>query len=195
MGGKKFTMLHYLRVCLQREIWEETEAPTARQPPSIPSRKRKLICVQTEMTEAAVTLIAFSLSDPAHPTAIIHQRNMQIKRLQCKVKKLEAKRVTEDPRTDRLWRSNAQLRIKLAYLKEKTDQKPRLNQSADLSSLRDKVSYLENENATLSEYMEQLSNETISAKVDGKTYSDALRRAIYLCVCPILQSGPSVRWF
>ena len=61
-------MLYYLRVCLQREIWEETEAPTARQPPSIPSRKRKLICVQTEMTEAAVTLIAFSLSDPAHPT-------------------------------------------------------------------------------------------------------------------------------
>ena len=61
-------MLHYLRVCLQREIWEETEAPTARQPPSIPSRKRKLICVQTERTEAAVTLIAFSLSDPAQPT-------------------------------------------------------------------------------------------------------------------------------
>ena len=114
--------------------------------------------------------------------AIIHQRNMQIKRLQFKVKKLEAKRVSEDPRTDRLWRSNAQLWRKLAYLKEKTDQKPRLSQSADLSSLKDKVSYLEKGNATLSEYIEQLSNEKISAKVDGKTYSDALRRAIYLCV-------------
>ena len=113
--------------------------------------------------------------------AIIHQRNMQIKRLQFKVKKLEAKRVSEDPRTDRLRRSNAQLRRKLACLK-KTDQKRRLNQSADLSLLKDKVSYLENENATLSEYIEQLSNETISAKVDGKTYSDASRRAIYLCV-------------
>ena len=106
---------------------------------------------------------------------------MQIKRLQCKVKKLEAKRGSEDPRTDRLRRSNAQLRRKLACLK-KTDQKPRLNQSADLSSLKDKVSYLENENATLSENIEQLSNETINAKVDGKTYSDALRRAIYLCM-------------
>ena len=75
--------------------------------------------------------------------AIIHQRNMQIKGLQCKVKKLEAKRVREDPRSDRLRRSNAQLRRKLAYLKEKTDQKPTLNQSADLSSLKDKVSYPE----------------------------------------------------
>ena len=74
------------------------------------------------------------------------------------------------------------MRRKLAYLKEKTDQKPRLNQSADLSSLKDKVSYLEKGNATLSEDIEQLNNEKISAKVDGKTYSDALRRAIYLCV-------------
>ena len=54
--------------------------------------------------------------------------------------------------------------------------------NADLSLLKDKASYLEKGNATLSEDIEQLSNETISAKVDGKTYSDALRRAIYLCV-------------
>ena len=114
--------------------------------------------------------------------AIIHQRNMQIKRLQFKVKKLEAKRVSEDPRTDRLRRSNSQLWRKLACLK-KTDQKPRLNQSADLSSLKDKVSYLEKGNATLSEYIEQLSNEKISAKVDGKTYSDALRRPVRVQSC------------
>ena len=105
--------------------------------------------------------------------AIIQQRNMQVKRLQCKVKKLETKLVTGDSRTDRLRRSNAQLQRKLAHHKEKTDQKPRLNQSADLSSLKDKVSFLENENATLSEHIQQLDNEKISAKVDEKTYSDA----------------------
>ena len=113
--------------------------------------------------------------------AIIHQRNMQVKSLQCKVKKLERKLVTGDPRTDRLRRSNAQLWTKLAHHK-KTDQKPRLDQSADLSSLKGKVSFLEHENATLSEHIQQLDNEKISAKVDGKTYSDALRRAIYHCV-------------
>ena len=111
--------------------------------------------------------------------AIIQQRNMQVKRLQCKIKKLETKLVTGDSRTDRLRRSNAQLQRKLAHHKEKTDQKPRLNQSADLSSLKDKVSFLEN--ATLSEHIQQLDNEKISAKVDGKKYSDALR-AIYHCV-------------
>ena len=111
--------------------------------------------------------------------AIIQQRNMQVKRLQCKIKKLETKLVTGDSRTDRLRRSNAQLLRKLAHHK-KTDQKPRLNQSADLSSLKDKVSFLEN--ATLSEHIQKLDNEKISAKVDGKKYSNALRRAIYHCV-------------
>ena len=74
------------------------------------------------------------------------------------------------------------MRRKLAHHKEKTDQKPRLNQSADLSSLKDKVSFLEHENATLSEHIQQLDNEKISAKVDGKTNSDALMRAIYHCL-------------
>ena len=90
--------------------------------------------------------------------------------------------MTGDSRTDRLRQSNAQLCRKLVHHKEKTDQKPRLNQSADLSSLKDKVSFLEHENATLSEHIQQLDNEKINAKVDGKTYSDALRRAIYHCV-------------
>ena len=65
---------------------------------------------------------------------------------------------------------------------KKIEHKPSPNLTADLSSLKEKVSYLERENATLSEHIQQLDNEKISAKIDGKTYSDALRRATYHCV-------------